>query len=269
MSTGSHESKKADIEFHEQTAHSYDEVITKAYAIYHSYSLHPFLDSIRIPGTPMKVLDMGCGTGAVTLALAARGFEVTAIDHSPDMIEIARRKAEALGLSSSIRFETGDVEQLRYDDEEFDGVTCQGLLHHLEDMSPALSQLHRVLKREGFVYISEPCDDLTIVGKAAARSVTAIMTAIRCIRIGTGYFKRSHSDKAEPGKAPDEGPVSSKELLGILDELGLAYEVEYMTHLPFLDRFLPDSFRLALARIISFPWRKTKGDIIFAYGKKS
>ena len=72
--------KKNDIEYHKNTAHYYDEQITKTHRIYHSYSLYPFLEDIPRAGKEMRILDMGCGTGVVTLALAERGFKVVGLD---------------------------------------------------------------------------------------------------------------------------------------------------------------------------------------------
>jgi ubiquinone/menaquinone biosynthesis C-methylase UbiE len=150
MTTNSNNTKRQDIEYHRQTAGCYDKTITKVHRIYHKYSLHPFLDKVRNYHREQKVLDLGCGTGVVTLALAERGFKVIALDHSSEMIEIARQKARSLNLLTQIQFIIGDVEHLEFNDEEFDGVTCQGVLHHLRDMSLSLTELSRVLKHKGF-----------------------------------------------------------------------------------------------------------------------
>jgi SAM-dependent methyltransferase len=48
---------------------------------------------------PARVVDLGCGTGAVALPLAGRGYRVTGIDLSADMLAVARRKSEELGLA--------------------------------------------------------------------------------------------------------------------------------------------------------------------------
>jgi ubiquinone/menaquinone biosynthesis C-methylase UbiE len=69
----------------------------------------------------MRVLDVGCGPGRHSLALARRGFAVVGIDHSPDFIRLARDAAAQQCLS--VEFAQGDVRELAYDGE-FDAVIC-------------------------------------------------------------------------------------------------------------------------------------------------
>jgi SAM-dependent methyltransferase len=68
-----------------------------------------------------RVLDVGCGPGRHSLALARRGFEVVGVDLSPDFVALAREAAAEEGLS--IRFEQVDVRTLAYDGE-FDAAIC-------------------------------------------------------------------------------------------------------------------------------------------------
>jgi 2-polyprenyl-3-methyl-5-hydroxy-6-metoxy-1,4-benzoquinol methylase len=82
-----------DIAFHAATARNYDATITHDYGIYHRGWVHPILDRVAREFPASTVLDLGCGTGVLSLALAHRGFDVVAIDHSPEMLAIARRKA--------------------------------------------------------------------------------------------------------------------------------------------------------------------------------
>jgi ubiquinone/menaquinone biosynthesis C-methylase UbiE len=222
--------------------------------VYHRYSLHPFLAEAAQSGGSKTALDLGCGTGVVSVALAERGFTVIGVDHSPEMLEIARHKAREAGLADSCSFEEGDVRRLRFADGEFGIVTCQGLLHHLEDMQTCLAELERVLEPGGRFYISEPC-----------REETAVK---RLLRAGWRLFKR-RTAAAEPEIESVEEPISSVGLRRSLDQLSLEYEIEHLTHLPPLRRRLSDRAYLLVSRAVSFPWRRRKGDLVFVLGRKS
>lgn len=76
-----------------------------------------------------RVLDIGCGTGELGLALAARGHSVTGVDLAPSAIERARRKATERGLDAE--FVAADATQLDGYDGRFDTVVDSGLLHCL------------------------------------------------------------------------------------------------------------------------------------------
>jgi ubiquinone/menaquinone biosynthesis C-methylase UbiE len=71
--------------------------------------------------TGQRVLDVGCGPGRHSLALARRGFRVLGVDLSPDFVALAREAADAGGLPAE--FEECDVRALAYDGE-FDAVIC-------------------------------------------------------------------------------------------------------------------------------------------------
>jgi ubiquinone/menaquinone biosynthesis C-methylase UbiE len=111
----------------------------------------------------MKVLDAGCGSGAVTRLIARRVFpeEVVGLDMDPLFIEEARRLAESEGIEN-VRFDIGNIEDLEYDDGSFDLSYCRFVLMHLHDPVKAVSELKRVTKKGGSVTAAEP-DDGSVV----------------------------------------------------------------------------------------------------------
>jgi ubiquinone/menaquinone biosynthesis C-methylase UbiE len=246
------EFSRRDIEFHRETAAEYDEEVTSEFGVYHERVVWPFLDRVARERSGGKALDLGCGTGVLTVALARRGFDVVGVDHSPEMLELARRKLERNGLGAAL--ETGDVRALRFDDGQFDCVTVQGLLHHLEELGPCLRELDRVLKPDGAFFVSEPCRDETPV-KRLLRALWVMLPRRR---------------RAAPDHAVEtvEEPISADELRATLDALGLEYEIEFLTHLPPLRRRLPDGAYLLATRVLTLPWRRRRGDLVFVFGHK-
>jgi SAM-dependent methyltransferase len=251
---------RQDIDFHARTAEAYDADVTAVYGIYHRAYLGRFLDEMRATHGPVDVLDLGSGTGVVALALAERGFRARGIDHSPEMVEIARGKARAAGREDEVTFEIGDVRATGEPDGAFGGVTCQGTLHHLEDMEGCVRELERVLRPGGFFFISEPCQGRSPAGRAW----DALVGGARAL----AHRVRGRRPSPSPGLAPGEAPISADALRATLDALGLDYEVEYVTHLQLLERVLPDGARLAVTRAVSAPWRRRRGDLLFVYGSK-
>jgi len=97
---------------------------------------------------PLDALDVGCGTGFLSLELAARGHRVVGIDLAPAMLEAATRKAAAQGLASA-RFETADAEQLPYPAASFDLVISRHVLWTLPHPEAAIADWLRVLRPGG------------------------------------------------------------------------------------------------------------------------
>lgn len=196
----------------------------------------------------------------VTVALARRGFRVIGVDHSPEMLERARAKVDEAGLSDRVELRREDVTRARLPDAAADVVTCQGVLHHLPEMRPCVDAIARTLRPGGSFYISEPCEEATPVGRAIAAFVRLLMKARARLR------GRGGGEAAAPESV--EAPIRSRELLASLADNGLAYETEFVTHVPLLDRYMPDRPRRAIAVAISRPWRHRRGDIVFVEGTK-
>jgi len=97
------------------------------------------------------VLDVGTGTGFIALLLAELGHQVTGVDFSAKMLEVARQKtAEFL---KTLKILEGDVERLPFDDHSFDGVTARYILWTLPDPEKAIREWIRLLKPGGGLVI--------------------------------------------------------------------------------------------------------------------
>ncbi len=98
-----------------------------------------------------RVLELGCGTGYFTRALASTGAQITAIDISVDLLAAAQRECP----SENVSFEVQNAYDLTAADATFDSVVGSSVLHHLE-VDAALQEIHRVLKPGGSVNFTEP-----------------------------------------------------------------------------------------------------------------
>src|SRR5437763_15273457 len=94
--------------------------------------------------TALDALDVGCGTGFLSLELAGRGHRVAGIDFAPQMLAEARKKAAA--NSVAVRFEEGDAEQLPLTAASFDLVLTRHVLWTLPHPEQALDESIRVLR---------------------------------------------------------------------------------------------------------------------------
>lgn len=105
-----------------------------------------------------SILDVGCGTGGVTIPAKIRVGEngsAAGIDPAPEMIAVARRKAERAGIE--IDFRVGVIESLPFPDGAFDAVTSSLMMHHLPEhvQVKGLSEIRRVLKPGGRLLIAD------------------------------------------------------------------------------------------------------------------
>jgi demethylmenaquinone methyltransferase/2-methoxy-6-polyprenyl-1,4-benzoquinol methylase len=95
-----------------------------------------------------RALDLCCGTGDLALALARRGADVTGVDFSPAMLEIAeaRRQRNFKSQISNLKFMAGDALQIPFSDASFDIVTVGYGLRNLTSWEKGLDEMHRVAK---------------------------------------------------------------------------------------------------------------------------
>jgi ubiquinone/menaquinone biosynthesis C-methylase UbiE len=103
-----------------------------------------------------KVLEIGCGTGIISLGIAPFVESVVATDISPRMIAVAKSKAESLSISN-VEFRVRDGYALPYDDQTFDVVLLFNVLHFVKEPTALLHEAHRLLKPAGYLVSATDC----------------------------------------------------------------------------------------------------------------
>ena len=105
----------------------------------------------------MRVLDVGCGPGSISVGLAAAVApgEFHGIDMSQSQIDVATSTAQQNGLSNA-QFQVADVMALPFPDDHFDVVHCSAVLMHVPDTQSVLSEILRVLRSGGIFGANEP-----------------------------------------------------------------------------------------------------------------
>ncbi len=133
-----------------------EEIGTAAYfrafdAMRESDSCEPYAISETIHGYSsskgLKVLDIGCGNGYVLFQYARHGAEVSGVDLTKRAVELSRKRFDFGGMPGEF-FEV-DGNNLPFADGHFDIVCSMGVLHHISDPKPMVSEIFRVLKPGG------------------------------------------------------------------------------------------------------------------------
>jgi ubiquinone/menaquinone biosynthesis C-methylase UbiE len=103
-----------------------------------------------------RILALGCGTGVEVRALkrlTRPEVAIVGVDHSPALIDAARRHTDDEGLSGNVTYQVGDAHHVPYGDGEFDVVTLHTLLSHVDDPLQVLREARRLVRPGGTVAI--------------------------------------------------------------------------------------------------------------------
>jgi 2-polyprenyl-3-methyl-5-hydroxy-6-metoxy-1,4-benzoquinol methylase len=161
------------------------------------------------------VVDLGCGNGENLVPLAERGAIVSGIDISPDLIRLAQERIKVAGVEAVGR--VGSAYETGFDTESVDVIFCIALIHHLE-IPRVRDEMWRILKKSGFVVLSEP------------------------VRLSRSYHRLRKLLPAAQGVSEFEHPLTEAEL-GLMGA-GFTAEGRRYFRLPFVpvvERFLPQS----------------------------
>jgi len=102
---------------------------------------------LRNPG---RALDAGCGSGVFSRYLSLKGWQVTAFDASPEMIEAAEE------IPSNVQYQCSTIEDFASPDASFDAIISFSMIEYVEDDHAAIHKLAKFLKPGGILIVSVP-----------------------------------------------------------------------------------------------------------------
>lgn len=117
------------------------------YGMDHKLFFDSLLLSLRgMPKAEIRILDYGCGTGVLGIALASLGYQVSGFDLSDAGIEIANQAAKQVGVAERTNFVVANAQVLPFEENSFDFVIGKAVLHHIVKYEGTGTELQRVMK---------------------------------------------------------------------------------------------------------------------------
>jgi 2-polyprenyl-6-hydroxyphenyl methylase/3-demethylubiquinone-9 3-methyltransferase len=167
-------------------------------------------DRVALRGA--RVLDVGCGAGLLSEALAGEGAEVTALDLSPELIDVAR--LHLLESGRRVDYRLVSVEDLARDmPAAFDAVTCMEMLEHVPDPGSVLRACADLLAPGGSLFVS-----------TLDRTPQAFGAAIVGAEYVAGLLPRGTHDYQKFIRPSELGAWLREAGLQLVDVSGLAYD---------------------------------------------
>ncbi len=143
----------ANIAFYREIAQKYDQYESCASEKYYQQMLEEDLDKIQaqLPEGSIHCLDCGGGSGNLTLRMLQRGWKVTVVDVSPDMLELSKAKIRANGYRAE--FVNDSIENfLPSNHQLFSVIAFSSVLHHLYSPIAVIKEVARNVRPGGFFY---------------------------------------------------------------------------------------------------------------------
>ena len=146
---------EANVSVHRSEAQYYEQLHPEVYGKQEQKRIADRLKMIDklLADNRKNALDVGAGTGNLTGKLLNMGYQVTAVDISPEMCSILQKKYASYVAGNILTVINQPIENLTFEVGKFDVITCYSVLHHLPDYIAALQSLSLFLKKGGVIYI--------------------------------------------------------------------------------------------------------------------
>jgi len=140
-------------EYHQKNDHFHNVIKANNFTYYYLFEVMGMAGIDDVSG--MRILDVGCGVGTMSLYFAAHGAEVTGVDISPRAIQIANSAAKDLKIKN-VSFINGEVEK---GSGQFDLILCSEIVEHVPDEAGFLTIIRTNLKRSGKLILTTPSSE--------------------------------------------------------------------------------------------------------------
>jgi 2-polyprenyl-6-hydroxyphenyl methylase/3-demethylubiquinone-9 3-methyltransferase len=137
------------------------------------------------PLSGRRVLDVGCGGGLLSEAMARKGAHVTGLDLAEDLLQVAQLHALESGIEVDYRHESAEQHALAAPGR-YDVVTCMEMLEHVPDPAAVIESMARLVKPDGHVFVST----LNRTPKAFALAVVGAEYVLRLLPPGTHTYEK-------------------------------------------------------------------------------
>jgi SAM-dependent methyltransferase len=211
----------------------------------------------------MRALELGCGSGWLTLALAQRGATAHGIDVADRAIEISRAYLESIEpeVASRVTYQVADLNGVDLPAEGYDLVVANGVLHHLVDPRGMIDRVHQALKPGGVFWVSDKDATearstvlLASILMAILPTHISYMSKLRgLLRFGPRAPARLQASMQAEGLSPFEGAGRGKDWPGRIHQL---FELDQVTRHPAVTGYLaaqihpPDRLARPLLRAV-------------------
>ena len=229
-------------------------------AIYHTRDIDAFLDHVQ---AGMDALELGCGSGWLTLALAQRGARATGIDISEQALEVGRRYYETIReqVPGSVTYHAADLNTLELPPDAYDIIAVKGTLHHLPHVDHIVAQMQRALRPGGLLWVSDSDGEESLATALAAGALMFVLpthVSYRdkiggLLRFGARAPSRIKASIEAKGLSPFEGAGREHDWVKLISE---RFTVEQRIQAPAVTGYithqvkLPDALALPLLRAL-------------------
>jgi 2-polyprenyl-3-methyl-5-hydroxy-6-metoxy-1,4-benzoquinol methylase len=193
--------------------------------VMHGRNVDALLKHIE-PG--MKVLELGCASGWLTLAMAQQGANATGKDLSEKSLSVARAYYESIRdrVPGSVQYEESDLNHIVLLPDTYDVIVVKAVLHHLLRLDHVIAQIHNALKPGGLLWVSDTNGEEHLSTVLIAAGLTFVLPTqvgyrekIRgLLRFGLRAPSRVKASIEAEGLSPFEGAGREHDWLKLITE---------------------------------------------------